>query len=87
MLSFVFRDHARLALHAALLFAVGAFASWPVVHYRLSALARPAIVVFRLVVHLLGRSPSIARTTAVIFGFNGLVIFLYMASGVHAFLP
>jgi hypothetical protein len=87
MLSFVFRDHARLALHAALLFAVGAFAAWPVMHYRLWGLARPALVVFRLVVRLLGRSPSIARTTAVIFGFNGVAIFLYMASGFHPFLP
>jgi len=87
MLEYVFRDHMRLAIHAALLFAVGAFASWPVVHYRLWALARPALAVFRLVLRLLGRSPSLARTTAVIFGFNGVAIFLYMAAGFHPLLP
>ena len=87
MLEYVFRDHMQLAIHAALLFAVGAFAAWPIVHYRLWALAWPALAVFRLVLRLLGRSPSLARTTAVIFGFNGVAIFLYMAAGFHPLLP
>jgi hypothetical protein len=87
MLSFVFRDHAKLALHAALLFTVGAFASWPVIHYRLSAVAQLPLAVFRLVVRLLGHSPSLAHMTGVIFGFNGTVIFLYMATGCHPLLP
>jgi hypothetical protein len=87
MVEFVFVGHAGLALDAALLFAVGLFASWPVVRYRLRTLAAPGLAAFRLVLRLLGRHPGIARMTAVIFGFNAVAIFLYMASGLHPLLP
>lgn len=87
MVDFIFRQHSRLAVHAALLFAVGLFASWPIVHYRLKALARLPLVVFRFVIKLLGRSPSIARMACVIFCFNTLAMFAYMASGFHPLLP
>jgi hypothetical protein len=79
--------HVELALHAALLFAVGLFTAWPVVRYRWTAVARPALSVFRAVLRLMGPSPSIARMAAVIFGFNATAIFLYMASGFHPMLP
>ena len=87
MLEFVLAEHFRLAIHAALLFAVGLFVSWPVVHYRLDALAALPLAVFRAVLRLMGPSPGIARMTAVIFGFNGIAIFIYMASGLHPLLP
>ena len=87
MLSFVFRDHARLAVHAALLFAAGAFAACPAVCYRWQALARLPLAMLRFLVRLMGPAPGILRVAAVIFGFNGLAIFLYMASGIHPVLP
>jgi hypothetical protein len=87
MLDFVVRTHLRLALHAGLLFAVGIFVSWPIVHYRLRAVAWPAVQAFRLILRLVGPSPSIARTAAAIFLFNTIAIFVYMASGFHPLLP
>ncbi len=87
MLEFVLVNHFRLALDAALLFAVGLFASWPVVHYRLEGVARLPLALFRLVLRLIGRSPGVPRMTAVIWCFNSLTIFVYMASGFHPLLP
>ncbi|MHC4592436.1 MAG: stage II sporulation protein M [Planctomycetota bacterium] len=87
MIDFILRDHLRLAVHAALLFAVGLFASWPIVHYRLKAPARLPLAVFRLVLKLLGQSPSLARIACVIFCFNTVAMFVYMASGFHPLLP
>ena len=87
MLTFVLRDHFRLALHAALLFAAGLFASWPVVHYRLRAVSWLPMAVLRMIVRAFGASPSVARMAAVIGCFNTAAIFLYMASGVHPLLP
>ena len=87
MLEFVFRAHMRLASHAALLFAVGLFISVPVVRYRLRPIAWLPLAVFRLVIGLIGSSPSMARMVAVIFSFNTVAIFLYMASGFHPVLP
>jgi len=87
MLEFVLVDHLRLALDAALLFAVGLFVSWPVVHYRLKAIARLPLAVFRLVLGLIGRSPGIPRMAGAIWGFNSVAIFVYMASGCHPLLP
>ena len=87
MVEFVFRDHLRLAGHAALLFAAGLFAAWPIVHYRLRGPARLPLAIFRLVLGLMGRSPSIARMAAVIFCFNTSAIFLYMSTGFHPLLP
>ncbi|MHC4481087.1 MAG: hypothetical protein ACYS1C_09005, partial [Planctomycetota bacterium] len=87
MIEFVFAVHLRLALHAALLFAVGLFAAWPVVRYRIKSLAALPMAVFRLVLRLIGPSPTIARMAGVIFGFNTVAIFIYMASGFHPLLP
>jgi hypothetical protein len=87
MLRYVFSAHLRLAVHAALLFAVGLFVSWPVVHYRLRAMAWLPMAVFRLAMRLLGPSPSILRTWAVIVTFNATAMFLYMGSGFHPLLP
>ena len=87
MLEFVFRNHLRLAVHAALLFAVGLFISWPIVHYRLRALARLPLAIFRFVLRLIGPRPSIARIAGVIFCFNSVAIFIDMASGFHPLLP
>ncbi|MCK4283651.1 MAG: hypothetical protein KAX44_04985 [Candidatus Brocadiae bacterium] len=87
MIEYVFRTHFRLAVHAALLFTVGLFLSWPVIHYRLEALARLPLALFRFAIRLIGTSPSIARTAGVIFCFNSVAIFVYMASGFHPVLP
>ena len=87
MFEFVFRAHLRLALHGMVLFVVGLFVSWPIVHYRLEAVARLPLAVFRLVLRLMGASPSVGRTVSVIFCFNAAAIFLYMASGFHPLLP
>lgn len=87
MLEFVFRDHLRLALDAALLFAVGLFVSYPVVRWRLRGVAAVPLALYRLVVRLIGPSPSIARTAGVIWAFNSVVIFIDMASGFHPLMP
>lgn len=87
MFSFVFRQHLRLAIDAAILFVVGLFVSWPVVYYRVRTIARPPIAVFRFVLRLIGPAPSLPRLTAVVFCFNAGVIFVYMASGFHPLLP
>lgn len=87
MVEYVLRAHFRLAADSALLFAVGLFLSWPIVHYRLELLTRLPLAVFHLVLRLIGTSPSIARTAAVVFCFNSVVIFAYMASGFHPLLP
>jgi len=87
MLDFVFRDHLRLALDAALLFGVGLFAAYPVVRYRLRAPAAVPLAALRLVARLMGRSPGLVRMAAVIWAFNSVVMFLDMASGFHPMLP
>ena len=79
--------HRQLFLDAALLFAAGLFAAAPVVRFRLRAVAVPALKVFGGVMRLLGQTPGLVRMTAVIFLFNGLVMFVYMASGIHPMLP
>ena len=87
MYDFVFHKHLRLVLDAMLLFVVGLFVSWPVVHYRLHSVARLPLAVFRAILHVMGRSPSLLRMSGVIFSFNSLVMFLYMAAGFHPLLP
>jgi hypothetical protein len=87
MLGFLFREHVSLALDAGLLFAVGLFASYPVVRYRWRAVAAPPLALFRLVVRLLGPAPSIARMALVIWAFNSIIVFIDMASGFHPLLP
>ena len=87
MITFAFQQHLRLAVHGALLFAAGLFASWPVIRYRLTAVAWLPEQTFRLVLRLLGPRPSIPRVAGVIFAFNSAVMFLQMASGYHPFLP
>jgi hypothetical protein len=88
MLEAIFHTEARLVYHAGLLFAVGIFAGAAVVKLRLDAVARPALAAFRVILRVLGHSPSLARMTAVIWLFNSTAIFLYMASGsLHRLLP
>ena len=87
MLDFVFHRHLRLALDAALLFAVGAFAAWAVVRYRLTAFVRLPFAIYDFVLRLMGPAPSLLRLGAVIFGFNTIAMFLYMATGFHPMVP
>jgi len=84
---YVLFAHFRLALHAAILFAVGLFAAAPVVHYRLKAVEWLPWRIFRLVLLMMGRRPGLLRMSAVIWLFNSTVMFAYMASGFHPMLP
>jgi len=81
MLRFLLADHLWLAGHAMLLFVVGLFVSWPVVHYRVRAVEALPLWIVRRVLQLFGASPSIGRMALVIGCFNSLAIFIYMASG------
>ena len=79
--------HSRLALHAAIIFAAGLFAAWPVVRFRLHGVAWLPRQIMRFVTALMGEGPSIFRMTLVIFVFNSAVMFVQMASGYHPFVP
>lgn len=85
-LRFIFADHFWAALDALILFAVGMFAAVPVVRYRVKAVKWLPLKLFRLVVRLIGDG-GIPRTAAVIWAFNSVSIFIYMASGFHPLLP
>ena len=87
MLRYVLADHLRLAVHGAILFAVGLFIGVPVLRYRVRALQWPAMRAFRIVIGLMGHRPGLFRMASVIWLFNSAVMFLYMASGVHPLLP
>jgi hypothetical protein len=86
-LSFVLSHHFRLALHSALLFAVGLFVAWPVVRYRLTGVAWLPRRIFRFVVGCIGPHPSLFRIAGVIFLFNATIMLLQMVSGFHSFVP
>jgi hypothetical protein len=84
----IFHTDGRLVYHALLLFVVGLFAGGAVVRLGLTPIARPALIPFRWVMRLIGRAPSIARMTLVIWLFNSTAIFVYMSSGaLHRLLP
>jgi hypothetical protein len=85
-LHFIFIRHLWLALDAAILFAVGLFVAVPVVRYRLGAVKWLPLRLFRLVVRLMGEG-GIARTALVIWLFNSVAIFIYMAGGFHPLVP
>jgi hypothetical protein len=87
MIEFLFRQHQRLCIHAALLFAVGLFLSWPVIQQHLRAVAWLPMAMFRLVLRMMGRSPSLLRMACAIWLFNSAVMFLDMASGFHPLVP
>jgi hypothetical protein len=87
MYDFVFRQHFALAVDGFLLFVVGLFVAWPVLHYRLRGPAALPIAVFRVIVRVLGPAPSLARIAGTIFCFNSAAIFVDMASGWHPILP
>lgn len=85
-LHFIFVRHFWPALDVAILFAVGLFAAVPVIRYRLEAVKWLPWKIFRIVVRLMGEG-GIARTAVVIWLFNSVAIFIYMASGFHSLLP
>jgi hypothetical protein len=85
-LRFIFVHHFWLALDAAILFVVGLFAAMPVVRYRLEVVKWLPLKLFRGVVRLMGDG-GVVRTAAVIWLFNSVAIFVYMASGFHPLLP
>ncbi len=87
MFEFVFRQHFGDALYTALLFGFGLFLSYAVVRLRIDWLAAGPLAVFRFVLRLMGWAPSVARIAAVIWAFNTVAIFLYMATGWHPLLP
>ncbi len=85
--SFVFVQHVSLACGAALLFLAGALLAFPVARKGPALLTRPPLILFRLVRRMLGPHPGMNRLWLLIFGFNGTVMFLYMASGVRPGIP
>jgi len=87
LFSFVFVDHFGLACGAALLFLVGVLLAFPVVKYGSPRLTWLPLTLFRMVRRLLGTNPGMTRLWSLIFGFNGTVMLLYMASGVHPGIP
>ena len=87
LFSFIFVQHSGLAMGAALLFLVGALLAIPVVKRGSTILTWLPVFLFRMVGRILGRQPSVTRLWSVIFGFNGTVMLLYMASGIHPAIP
>lgn len=87
LFSFVFVDHFGLACGAALLFLVGVLLAFPVVKHGSARLTWLPLILLRMVRRMLGTSPGMTRLWSLIFGFNGTVMILYMASGVHPGIP
>jgi hypothetical protein len=87
LFSFVWVDHFGLACGAALLFLAGSLIAFPVVRRGSPGLTWLPLVLFRLVRRMLGSAPGMGRLAAIIFGFNGTAMLLYMASGVHPGIP
>ncbi len=87
LFSFVFVQHFGLACGAALLFLVGVLLAFPVVKHGSTRLTWLPLILFRMVRRMLGTSPGMTRLWSLIFGFNGTVMLLYMASGVHPGIP
>lgn len=84
---YVFVHHLRLAVHTLILFAVGLFAAFPVIRYRLTAVEWLPLRIFAFITRLMGRTPTVLRMALVIWGFNAVAMFIYMASGFHPLLP
>ena len=87
LFSFVFVDHFGLACGAALLFLVGVLLAFPVVKHGSTRLTWLPLILFRMVRRMLGTRPGMTRLWSLIFGFNGTVMLLYMASGVRPGIP
>lgn len=87
LFSFVFVQHFGLACEAALLFLVGVLLAFPVVKNGSTRLTWLPLILFRMVRRMLGTHPGMTRLWSLIFGFNGTVMLLYMASGVHPGIP
>jgi hypothetical protein len=87
LFSFVFVQHFGLACGAALLFLVGVLLAFPVVKQGSTRLTWLPLTLFRLVRRMLGTRPGMTRLGFLIFGFNGTVMLLYMASGVRPGIP
>ena len=86
-LEYIFVHHFWAGVDGALLFVVGVFLAFPVIRYDLKAVQWLPARIFHGVMRLIGRRPSIARMTAVIWMFNSTAIFIYMSSGIHPLLP
>ncbi len=87
VLEYVLVEHLRLAVLAAILFAVGLFVSPVVARLRIAALEWLPLQLFRLIMRLVGPGPSLARMAGVIWVFNSAAMFVYMASGYHPLAP
>ena len=81
------REHLSLGVIAALLFAAGLGTSVPAVRRDVRWLTAFPLWIIRRVMRLIGPSFPPVRVFLVIFCFNSVAIFLYMASGVLIVLP
>ena len=84
---FVLCLHWQTALGAAALFGLGLALSLPVSLLRLKFAEWLPVHVLRAVLRLMGPRPGLARLTAVIWTFNAVAMFVYMAGGFHPLLP
>jgi hypothetical protein len=84
---FVLVRHFWPACEAALLFGLGSLLAWPAVRFGPGILTRFPHGVFRLVLRLFGENPGMMKMWGIIFGFNSMAMFLYMASGFRPWLP
>jgi len=87
LFGFIFSQHLGAACLAALLFGLGSLLAWPAVRFGPSFLTGFPLALYRMILTLIGRNPSMSRMWWIIFGFNGAAMFLYMASGIRPVLP
>jgi hypothetical protein len=84
---FIFLEHSGSACLAALLFLLGGLLALPVRKGRTPALTWLPRRLLRMIRVLLGEQPGFRRMFLVIFGFNSIAIFCYMASGIRPWVP
>ena len=84
---YIIIEHFNLAVDGALLFAVGLFIAVPTVKYRLGFAEWLPLKFMKLVQRLMGPSASFWRIVFVIWVFNSMAMFIYMASGFHQLIP
>ena len=84
---FVFVQHIRPACLAAMLSLFGAFAAWAAVRFGPQFVIRFPMLLFKMVQRLIGEHPGMMRMWAVIFVFNSVAMFVYMATGARPLFP
>lgn len=84
---FVFVDHFSHACSAAAWFALGAVLAFFLGKWSRDTADRIASWLSRLLLKLFGSRPGLVRTAATIFLYNGIVMFIYLSSGLRQVIP